>query len=267
MVRPRNPVPLIPATDRRAFGGLHADAQDTLIDRFLRWTFRLPPRAKPGRALHEGKWLPMQPEYNQGEQPLGEGGMGIVHLWCYIDEKKRIRDRVIVKQVHPGVLTWHRRDMWRDGEIGGEPREHMLSNKIYANLEASAAGKFMTECLGYGSMRDPDLNIDWTTGRIVPSRIAGYKLYLEYCPFGDLRNAIINQNGQLFHEGFIWMVFQALAECAVAMAEEPIVHMDITTSNGTSGLIYPQTYQLLIHKQSCYRTTTLIASKSGPLPR
>ena len=261
MLRPRHPTPLNPGLDRRAYGGLRHGAQDTLIDRFLRWTFRRPPRAKPGRALHEGEWLPIQPDYNQGEQPLGEGGMGIVHLWCYIDNNNRIRDRVIVKQVHPGVFSWGRKDMWRDGEVGGEPREHMLSNKVYENLEASTAGhgKFMTECLGYGSIRDPDLNIDWTTGLMVPSAIAGYKLYFEYCPFGDLRNAIIRQSnaGEFFHEGFIWMVFEALAECAVAMTKDPIVHMDITTSNGKSVLLSAQTHQVLIHR-------TVLLSNNDP---
>ncbi|KEQ76520.1 kinase-like protein [Aureobasidium namibiae CBS 147.97] len=248
MVRPRHPTPLYPGLDRRAYGGLRHGAQDKLIDRFLRWTFRRPPRAKPGRALHEGEWLPMQPDYNQGEQPLGEGGMGIVHLWCYIDNNNRIRDRVIVKQVHPGVFSWERKDMWRDGEVGGEPREHMLSNKVYENLEASTAGhgKFMTECLGYGSIRDPNLNIDWTTGLMAPSAIAGYKLYFEYCPFGDLRNAIIRQSnaGEFFHEGFIWMVFEALAECAVAMTKDPIVHMDITTSNVLLSNNDPQRFKI-----------------------
>lgn len=180
----------------------------------------------------------MQPNHDQGEQPLGEGGMGIVHLWCCIDGNNRILDRVIVKQVLPGVTAWERKDMWRDGVIGGEPRESMLGNKVYANLEASAVGhgKFVTECLGYGEMRDPRVNQDPALGAFIPTAIAGYKLYFEYCPFGDLRTAIIDQNGQLFHEGFIWMMFEALAESVVAMNQDKIVHADITPSNSESNL-------------------------------
>lgn len=103
------------------------------------------------------------------------------------------------------------------------------------------------------------MNIDWTTGLMVPSAIAGYKLYFEYCPFGDLRNAIIRQSnaGEFFHEGFIWMVFEALAECAVAMTKDPIVHMDITTSNGKSVLLSARTHQVLIHR-------TVLLSNNDP---
>jgi len=131
--------------------------------------------------------------------------------------------------------------MWRNGEVGGEPRESMLGNEVQVNLEAADAGhgKFITECLGYGGMRDPDVQPDQVTGLLRPHRIAAYRLYFEYCPFGDLRAAIERQQiaQKPFHEGFIWMVFEALAECAVAMSQSRIVHADITTSNSKSGLI------------------------------
>jgi len=247
MVRPRHPTPLYPGTDTSAFGGLRLGAQDRLVDRFIRWAFRRPQHQGQARALQVGQWLPMQPDDIQGEQPLGEGGMGIVHLWCCIDGNNRILDRVIVKQVHPGVNTWERRDMWRDGTVGGEPRESMLGNKVHANLEASAVGhgKFVTECLGYGEMEDPRWNRNPATGAMVPTAIAAYKLYFEYCPFGDLKTAIRDQNGQLFHEAFIWMMFEALAECVVAMNQDKIVHADITTSNSEFGLTFLQIRQIL----------------------
>jgi hypothetical protein len=133
--------------------------------------------------------------------------------------------------------------MWRNGVLGGKPRETMLGNQIHANLEALAAGhgKFVTECLGYGDMQDADVHQDQATGARVPRDIAGYKLYYEYCAFGDLKSAIIRQQnaGQLFHEGFIWMMFEALAECAVAMSQDRIVHSDITTSNSKSSHMFP----------------------------
>jgi hypothetical protein len=105
MARPRHPLPLVAHLDRSSFSSLRDGAKDTLIDRFLRWTFQHPDRRGQARALQVGEWQPMQPDYMQGEQPLGEGGMGIVHLWCCIDGNNRILDRVIVKQVHPGVYT------------------------------------------------------------------------------------------------------------------------------------------------------------------
>ncbi|KAG9601957.1 kinase-like protein, partial [Aureobasidium melanogenum] len=234
MPRARNPQPLLPNLDRRSYGSLRNGAKDNLVNRFLRWTFSRPDHTGTARQLRAGQWLPMQPYWWRGEHLLGEGGMGIVHLWCCIDNNNRIRDRVIVKQVHPGVRNWERRDVWRNGEIGGEPRESMLGNGVYDNLEASQGnGKFVTQCLGYGGMQDPRPEVVAATGNTIYRDIAAYKLYFEYCPFGDLRDAIIRQREarEPFHEGFIWMTFEALAECAVAMDQSNIVHSDITTSN------------------------------------
>jgi hypothetical protein len=247
--RARHPGPVFPYRDRYSFGSLRDGTRDTLINWFLRWAFRRPDHRGTARALQQGEWLPMQPDYMEGEQPLGEGGSGIVHLWCCVDHNKRILDRVIVKQVHPGVFNWARKDKWRNGEIGGEPLESMLGNEVCQNLEASAVGhgKFVTECLGYGGMQDPLMGEDPATGMLIPRNIAGFKLYLEYCPYGNLADAIFRQEEaeELFHEGFIWMVFEALAECAVAMNQSKIVHADITASNSKSSLISLRTHQTL----------------------
>lgn len=240
MPRARDPQPLLPNFDKRSYGSLRNGAKDNLVNRFLRWTFSRPDHTGTARQLRTGQWLPMQPYWWRGEHPLGDGGMGIVHLWCCIDDNNRIRDRVIVKQVHPGVRTWERKDVWRNGEIGGEPRESMLGNEVYENLETSQGdGKFVTQCLGYGGMQDPSPEVVAATGNTIYRNIAAYKLYFEYCPFGDLRDAIIRQREarEPFHEGFVWMTFEALAECAVAMDQSNIVHSDITTSNSKSCLI------------------------------
>lgn len=93
MPRARHPAPLRPNRDRYSYGSLSNGAKDTLVDRFLRWTFSPPNHIGTARQLRAGQWLPMQPDYFQGEHPLGEGGMGIVHLWCCVDENNRIRDR------------------------------------------------------------------------------------------------------------------------------------------------------------------------------
>ncbi|KAH0352083.1 kinase-like protein, partial [Aureobasidium melanogenum] len=191
MPRARNPQPLLPNFDRSSFGSLRDGAKDKLVDLFLRWTFGRPDHTGNARQLRDGQWLPMQPHFWRGEHPLGEGG--------------------------------------------GEPRESMLGNEVYDNLEASAPGdgKFVTQCLGYGGMQDPLPEVSAMTSNTMYRAIAAYKLYIEYCPFGDLRDAIIRQREarEPFHEGFIWMVFEALAECAVAMDQSNIVHSDITTSN------------------------------------
>jgi hypothetical protein len=269
--RPRHPDTILPNRDRYGFKFLRDGTKDTLIDRFLRWAFRRPDHHGAARALQQGEWLPMQPEYMEGEQPLGEGGSGVVHLWCCIDHNKRILDRVIVKQVHPGVYRWAEKNMWRNGEIGSEPRESMLGNEVYQNLEASAVGhgKFVTECLGYGEIQHPSMREDPATGLFRPRDIAGVKLYLEYCPYGNLADAILRQTeaGELFHEAFIWMVFEALAECAVAMNQSKILHADITVSNSKSSLIALQIHQVLIGELVFLSTHDSERFKIWPTPK
>ncbi|KAI5208291.1 hypothetical protein E4T39_01580 [Aureobasidium subglaciale] len=247
---PRNPLPIDLNTDLRGFGNLRQGAKDTLIDRFLRWTFRRPERPLR-RTLSQGQWLPMQPVLSRGEHPLGAGGMGIVHLWACVDDGNRIKDRVIVKQVIPGSLRFQYPNLWRNGEIGGEPRESMLSNAVSRLMALTTPGdeKFVTECLGYGDMQSPylyDANGRPIVGNeyAIPPRpliynLPGYKLYFEYCAYGELREAIFRQRvaDEPFHEGFIWMTFEALAKCAEAMERCNIVHADITTANSESSLM------------------------------
>ncbi|KAG9647134.1 DUF1365-domain-containing protein, partial [Aureobasidium melanogenum] len=192
MPRARHPQPLLPNLDRRSYGSLRNGAKDNL-------------------HVNYGP--------DNGYRCSLIGG-----------EESILSARV----VHPGVRTWERKDVWRNGEIGGEPRESMLGNEVYENLEASQGdGKFVTQCLGYGGMQDPRPEVVAATGNTIYRDIAAYKLYFEYCPFGDLRDAILRQREarEPFHEGFIWMTFEALAECAVAMDQSNIVHSDITTSN------------------------------------
>ncbi|KAG9547198.1 kinase-like protein, partial [Aureobasidium melanogenum] len=192
MPRARHPQPLLSNLDRRSYGSLRNGAKDNL-------------------HVNYGP--------DNGYRCSLIGG-----------EESILSARV----VHPGVRTWERKDVWRNGEIGGEPRESMLGNEVYENLEASQGdGKFVTQCLGYGGMQDPRPEVVAATGNTIYRDIAAYKLYFEYCPFGDLRDAILRQREarEPFHEGFIWMTFEALAECAVAMDQSNIVHSDITTSN------------------------------------
>ncbi|KAG9597945.1 DUF1365-domain-containing protein, partial [Aureobasidium melanogenum] len=192
MPRARHPQPLLPNLDRRSYGSLRNGAKNNL-------------------HVNYGP--------DNGYRCSLIGG-----------EESILSARV----VHPGVRTWERKDVRRNGEIGGEPRESMLGNEVYENLEASQGdGKFVTQCLGYGGMQDPRPEVVAATGNTIYRDIAAYKLYFEYCPFGDLRDAILRQREarEPFHEGFIWMTFEALAECAVAMDQSNIVHSDITTSN------------------------------------
>ncbi|KAG9516806.1 DUF1365-domain-containing protein, partial [Aureobasidium melanogenum] len=206
------------------FSGLAQAVQDELTSRFLKkWHFRRPQHRGNARALQQGEWLPIQTSRDDRgqEQPLGDGGLGVVHLWCCVDANNCVIDRVIVKNVFPGTEAWALPSMWRDGDIGGEPREAMISNEVYDQLEAANAGdgQFVTRCLGYGNLHDPfrydadgrimsyldpplgDPDIlggpprqrNPLSGKPITYRIPSYKLYFEYCPHGDLHTQIMAQ--------------------------------------------------------------------------
>ncbi|KAH0352084.1 kinase-like protein, partial [Aureobasidium melanogenum] len=212
---------LLPQGNFNPFSGLAQAVQDELTSRFLKkWRFRSPQYRGNAPALQQGEWLPIQTSRDDRgqEQPLGDGGLGVVHLWCCVDANNRVIDRVIVKNVFPGTEAWALPSLWRDGRIGGEPREAMISNEVYDQLEAAnpGDGRFVTRCLGYGNIHDPfrydddgmilsyldpllgDADIlggpprvrNPLSGKPVTYRIPSYKLYFEYCAHGDLHTQI-----------------------------------------------------------------------------
>ena len=208
---------LNPVLNFRVFGELAHNAQVELASRFIKWAFKGPEVTRGAPPLQQGQWLPIQASRDAAgnEQPLGEGGQGVVHLWCCLDANNRIIDRVIVKNIYPGTEAWSMPSMWRKKKVGGEPREVWMCNMVYDALEAEnpGDGRFVTRCLGYGDLQDPDFV--WTglgtsfayeshpmvgaphpalRGQPVTHRIPSYKLYFEYCPHGDLHDQIKAQS-------------------------------------------------------------------------
>lgn len=85
---------------------------------------------------------------------------------------------------------------------------------VYDALEAEnpGDGRFVTRCLGYGDLQDPDFVYTGLgnkfafeshpmvgaphqalRGKPITHRISSYKLYFEYCPHGDLHDIIKGQ--------------------------------------------------------------------------
>lgn len=207
---------LNPVDQFRVFAELAQDVQTGLSSRFIKWAFSGPEVTRGAPALRQGQWLPVQTTRDEAghEKPLGEGGQGIVHLWCCVDANNRIIDRVIVKNIYPGTEAWSMSNMWRNGRIGGEPREAYICNRIYDELELEnpGDGRFVTRCLGCGDLHDPfvytgfERNVKFDThpvpvgeplnvldGNPVTHRIPNYKLYFEYCAHGDLHDQIYYQ--------------------------------------------------------------------------
>jgi hypothetical protein len=150
---------LNPAHQFRVFAELAQDVQTELSSRFIKWASSRPEKRRGVPALRQGQWLPVQTTRDAAghEKPLGEGGQGVVHLWCCVDANNRIIDRVIVKNIFPGTEAWSMPRMWRKGLIGHKPREAYICNRIYDELELEEPGdgKYVTRCLGYGDLVDP----------------------------------------------------------------------------------------------------------------
>ena len=214
---------LNPARHYQVFAGLVQQAQAQLTSGFLKWAFRGPTVTRGAPALQQGQWYPIETEKDAAgtESPLGEGGQGVVHLWCCIDANNRIIDRVIVKNIFPGTEAWVMPSMWRGQQIGGEPREAWICNLVYDALEAEnpGDGRFVTRCLGYGDLKDPlaydeaggidtypvpNPGFAAQAGKPVTHQIASYKLYFEYCPHGDLHDQIREQRKE--EEGTVMKV-------------------------------------------------------------
>ncbi|KAI4748114.1 hypothetical protein E4T50_01578 [Aureobasidium sp. EXF-12298] len=164
------------------------------------------------------RWVPAP--HAPTQKGFAEGSEGLVNLWCLLDGDDKIVDRIIVKQVHPGATRYDDPSNWKDGVVGGEPRECALANAVWAALP-DAHKKHVLECLGWCDCKGEPR---WR-----------YRLYFEYSAHGDLSTIIQGQKGDLVRTGqkrkadddevllpepFIWYLFESLAEviCAMTLA-------------------------------------------------
>jgi len=162
------------------------------------------------------KWVPApHPLTKKG---FAEGSEGLVNLWCLLDDDQKIADRIIVKQVHPGATRYNDPSNWKDGIVGGEPRECAMANTVWSALPV-AHKKYVLGCLGWGDCRGEPR---WR-----------YRLYFEYASHGDLSTIIQGQKGDsacvgqerkadadkdvMLPEHFIWYLLESLARVVWAM--------------------------------------------------
>ncbi|CAD0010405.1 unnamed protein product [Aureobasidium pullulans] len=133
-------------------------------------------------------------------------GEGIVNLWCLVDARNRILDKIAVKQVHPGALNYNDATNWLNGTVGGTPREVSMANAVWTALPPGDR-QHVVQCLGFGDVQGQG---KWR-----------YRTYSEYAGQTNLlariaaqnpRTKGLNKDGQqLFPEPFLWMVSQSLS--------------------------------------------------------
>ncbi|THZ12683.1 hypothetical protein D6C91_08330 [Aureobasidium pullulans] len=218
----------VPPAMRFGFMHLTAVAQQCVKRAFRNWRFVRPPwQPEDQRSITAGDWVAVPPS----DDVLATGGEGVVHLWCKIDPQTSvIIDRVIVKQVVPGAARFLMPRNWRNGNVGGEPMECYQMNLVQAQM-SQRDRQHIVDCLGWGG---------------IDSRLWRYKLYMEYCVYGDLTMIMRQQKNQrhtgrsrkfkrAWPEPFIWYMFRSLARACLAMEKTyngtGMVHGDLQAGN------------------------------------
>lgn len=102
---------------------------------------------------------------------LGEGGFGHAGLWIKFDRSGNIIARVAVKETYVGEGHWQENHLFWDGDIADrKPNEAAMQQRIQEYEDALNVVK----CYGYA----------------VHESLTMIRVYLEYCPCGDLENVI-----------------------------------------------------------------------------
>ncbi|KAL8950394.1 MAG: hypothetical protein Q9222_003574 [Ikaeria aurantiellina] len=184
-----------------------------------------------GRKVSKFIRSPIGPEKDwgsgwRGVKPLGKGGFGVAGLWEKLDQDGKVIDRVVVKQI---------------GAKHPDPWNPALPNEVF-NMLVLRRVPPPTNCVGFRKYARYN-------------RRELHRIYMEYCPYGDLRK-LINQyrrkkygstgNGAFMPEPFIWHVFFQLTRACQALAAvrfeqeikgevielDQMVHFDIKPENG-----------------------------------
>ncbi|KEQ93798.1 hypothetical protein AUEXF2481DRAFT_6379 [Aureobasidium subglaciale EXF-2481] len=207
--------------------------QELIAASFHNLPFAVPTNWPIGRSIStNGRWVPAP--LGPGKRGFGEGSEGLVNLWCLLDENNVVGDRIIIKQIHVGATRYNDPSNWTDGTVGGEPRECAMANAVCGALPESHA-EHVLECLGWGDCRGEPR---WR-----------YRLYFEYCNYGDLTTIVEAQRRDtvapgskrkadddgdgdvLLPEPFIWYLLESLAKATVGLDKADILHGDMQMRN------------------------------------
>ncbi|KAK4989671.1 hypothetical protein LTR66_007004 [Elasticomyces elasticus] len=135
-----------------------------------------------------------------GGWPLGSGGYGSAAVWISLDENHRVTKRMAVKEVRARVFDWHQADKWVP--YGGALSDSAVPIECHVLERLSKA-------------KSPHV-IEWFGYTMYRKRYT-YRLYTEFCGFGDLWDLTGHAGGRL-PEPFVWWVFESLVNAAIVMA-------------------------------------------------
>ncbi|KAG9569653.1 hypothetical protein KCU71_g2200, partial [Aureobasidium melanogenum] len=204
---------------RQRYGDLPAQEKNRISRNHAKKQYRNPAHTSSGF----GKWLPAG--------HLGQGGEGVAAAWVCVNALGRIVDRVVIKQVMPGQAEFNSPQNWVNGNVGGIPREYHNADLLRGELEAigDEAIRYMAYPRGYGQ---------------VSKRCFTYRLYSEYCAYGDLRT-LINLQEDHVPEPFIWHFLKSMLTSLEAMDNIDrigMIHKDLQAGNVLMGDPNPHHY-------------------------
>ncbi|THY14487.1 hypothetical protein D6D01_08115 [Aureobasidium pullulans] len=110
--------------------------QALVADSFHNFVFTGPPNQTIDRPIpvstDNTRWVPVPRAPTK--KGFAEGSEGLINLWCLVDRDDKIIDRIIIKQIHPGCQRYEDSSNWKDGNVGGEPRECAMANSVWTAL-------------------------------------------------------------------------------------------------------------------------------------
>ncbi|KAK5170931.1 uncharacterized protein LTR77_004075 [Saxophila tyrrhenica] len=187
----------------------------------LKTLFYLLPEGWPHEIYPGGQaWIPTQ---------IGEGGGGIAHLWLKYRDGK-IVDRTVVKTV---LMSQHTRTKWTNW--WGNPRDR-TTKRVPMEMELLRD-------------RPGSAKVVHSRAHHVDDEGRFYKLYMNYCLYGDLFQVIgigygcHSPEDVPIPEAVIWMIFKDLTEACLLLEYgdataktgvpdwTPIVHRDLKVDN------------------------------------
>ena len=153
------------------------------------------------------------------------GGMAVASLWVEVDSNNIVRDRVVRKDTQMSDEDWPGSQYW-----------HVDPN----NPDSREPSEYFCQRLIQGSRNAPNRKIVQARKCELDDANRVYRLYTDYCPYGDLNNLIIENNMKLVKipEAWMWMAFSLLVDAGLAMekgnGKEPavqVVHRDLKPAN------------------------------------
>ncbi|KAK4542830.1 hypothetical protein LTR36_006206 [Oleoguttula mirabilis] len=175
----------------------------------------------------------------EGAWMIPGGGMSMTGLWVQIDEQGYVEDRIVRKDTFLDQDQWGSA-AWIDGDLrdpGNRWPFEIACHSAVHRIKARASG---------------NIGVPRLIARHVDDTDTMYKMYLEWCPFGDMSDLIsayrqapkVNNLQPHIPEPVLWYLFRCLAEVGLAMEQGhtslddgprgdwwQIVHRDIKPNN------------------------------------